>query len=135
MVKFSEFFHEPTLFQHLRTDSESFVEISFLILIGQRRYFIFYILYFIFYIIRTFYIRTRIFYIILKIFSFDFPEKRSEIRIIAGLSLLGDGGSPPTGGMMESPHRLKTCSSPPPLIKIVPVDSHSQQIFIPPTKG
>ena len=88
MVNFSRFFHEFR---------ESFAEILFLISIGKGGHFIF--------INRTFYIQTRMFYIILKILSFDFPKKKYERRIIAGFSLLGDGGSPPTvKGMGEVPN-------------------------------
>ena len=73
MVKFSRFFREVSLFWYLRTDSQSFVETSFLILIGQTMYFILNII---------FYIQDRISYIFLEISWFDFPEKKYEKRII-----------------------------------------------------
>ena len=40
MVKFFLFFHEVPLFLHLKPNSQSFEETSFLFLIGQRGYFV-----------------------------------------------------------------------------------------------
>ena len=67
MVKFSRFFREVSLFWYLRTDSQSFVETSFLILIGQTVYFILNII---------FYIQDRISYIFFGNFVIWFSWKK-----------------------------------------------------------